>query len=80
MDGFNDLKEICRMACHERQACKPGFEAMLLAENTAQMMQVWRQNWNDIYSSKFADLMPQVVAGLSRQLIQEMRQADVFVN
>ena len=52
MDGFNDLKEICRMACHERQACTPDFEAMPLAENTVQMMQVWRQNWNDIYSSK----------------------------
>ena len=80
MEGFEDLKEICRTACHERNACKQGFEAMLLAENTAQMMHVWRQNWNDIYESKFADMMPMVVAGLSPRLKREMRQSDVYVN
>lgn len=80
MESFEELKELCRTACHERNACKQGFEAMLLAENTAQMMAVWRQNWQDIYESKFADMMPAVVAGLGRRLRREMRQSDVYVN
>ena len=48
METFDELKEICRRACHERNACKEGFEAMLLAENTAELMHVWRRWWEDV--------------------------------
>lgn len=82
MTDFEELKEVCRVACHERNACRPGFEALMLAENTAQLMHVWRQNWQDIYQSKFSDVMARHIVRFheSEALSREMRQSDVFVN
>lgn len=82
MTDFDRLKEVCRLACHERGACRTGFEALLRAETTAELMQVWRQNWQDIYQSRFSDVMADRIAEFSRceELRREMRRADVFVN
>ena len=80
METFDELKEICRRACHERNACKEGFEAMLLAENTAELMHVWRRWWEDVYESKYADIMTERIATARGRLRREMRQSDVFVN
>lgn len=82
MTDFDRLKEICRLACHERNACRQGFEALLRAQDTAELMHVWRQNWHDIYQSKFSDVMTAHIVEFSRceELRREMRRADVFVN
>ena len=80
METFEELKEICRQACHERNACKDGFAAMLLAGNTAELMQVWRRWWQDVYESKYADIMTARIATASGRLRREMRQSDVYVN
>lgn len=81
-NDFEKLKEICRVACHERNACKEGFEALLAADTTAQLMQVWRKNWQDIYESKFSDVMAARIAEVARstKMRREMKQADVYVN
>jgi hypothetical protein len=80
MTDFEQLKEICRKACHERNACKPGFEAMLKAEDIGQMMQVWRENWEDLYESKYADILPQYIDDAYATFGEEMRQSGVYVN
>ena len=82
MFEFEELKEVCRQACHERNACKPGFEALMRAETTAELMHVWRQNWQDIYQSKFSDVMAAHIVRFrkSARLAREMRRSDVFVN
>ena len=80
MESFEELKAVCNAACHERHACRQGFEAMLLAETTAELMHVWRQNWNDIYESKYADIMTAKIATVSGKLKRDMRRSDVFVN
>jgi hypothetical protein len=82
METFDELKEICRRACHERNACKEGFEALMRAGNTAELMNVWRQNWQDIYQSKFSDVMAEHIVRFhnSARLAREMRRSDVFVN
>ena len=80
MESFEELKEICRAACHERHACQDGFAAMLMADNTADLMHVWRRWWQDIYVSKYADIMTARIATATGRLRREMRQSDVFVN
>lgn len=82
MTTFEDLKELCRKACHERNACKEGFEAMLRTESVAELMQVWRDNWQDLYESKYADLIALHIAGVveTARIRREMRRCDMYVN
>ena len=80
MESFEELKAVCHAACHQRNACKDGFAAMLMAENTADLMHVWRRWWQDIYVSKYADIMTAKIATATGRLRREMRQSDVFVN
>ena len=80
MESFEELKETCRMACHERNACKDGFAAMLDSANTAELMHVWRRWWEDIYESKYADIMTERIATVRGRLRREMRRSDVYVN
>lgn len=80
MTDFERLKEICRVACHERNACRPGFEALMRAETVGDILQVWRQNWQDIYQSKFADVMAGHIVEMGTRLRREFRRNDVFVN
>lgn len=80
MNDFENLKEICRQACHERNACKSGYEALLATENIGQLLQVWRMNWQDIFSSKFADVMVKNIAKVYATSKAEFNAADVYVN
>lgn len=80
MTDFEELKEICRRACHERNACRDGFAALMQSENIAQMMQVWRDNWRDLYESKYADILPQHIGEAYARFGDEMRAAGIRVN
>lgn len=80
METFDELKEICRRACHERGACRPGFEALMQADSIPAILAVWRQNWDDIFSSKFADVMAEHIAGVYATAGDEFRSARFYVN
>lgn len=80
MTDFEKLKEICRVACHERNACKPGFEALMQAENIPQIMRVWRDNWDDIFKSKFSDVMVGNITKIYATAKDEFNASDVWVN
>lgn len=80
MTDFEKLKEICRVACHERNACKPGFEALMQAENIPQIMRVWRDNWDDIFKSKFSDVMVDNITKMYATAKDEFNASDVWVN
>ena len=80
MDNFEQLKEICREACHERNACKPGFEALMNTETIPQIMQVWKNNWDDVFRSRYADIMVKKLAEVGPSMIDEFRKGGVFVN
>lgn len=80
MTAFEELKEICRVACHERNACEPGFKALMQTETVGQILAVWRENWQDIYQSKFSDVMAANIVKVYRRSRREFRRADVFVN
>lgn len=80
MDNFEQLKEICRQACHERNACKPGFEALMRAETIPQIMQVWKDNWEDIYRSRFCGIMIRNIVGVYADSREEFNAAGIYVN
>lgn len=80
MSNFDRLKEICRVACHERKACKPGFEALMQAESISEILTVWRQNWQDIFNSKFAEVMVDNIVDVYATAKDEFNAADVYVN
>lgn len=79
-DAFLLLKETCNTACHERHACAKGFKQMLAVKNVSQMMATWRDNWEDVTESKFADIirieLPRQYPGLKK----EMNAAGIYMN
>lgn len=79
-NNFEQLKEICRVACHERNACKEGFEALMQTENIPQIMQVWKANWDDVFRSRYADIMVKKLTEVGPSMIAEFRKGGVFVN
>lgn len=80
MTDFEQLKEICRVACHERNACKPGFEALMQTESIPQIMQVWKANWDDVFRSRYADIMVKKLTEVEPSMIAEFRKGGVYVN
>lgn len=80
MNNFEQLKEICRVACHERNACRHGFEALMKTENIVQIMQVWKENWDDVYRSRYADIMVKQLSVVGQPMIEEFRNGGVYVN
>ena len=80
MDNFEKLKEICRQACHERNACEQGFKALMNTETIPQIMQVWKDNWDDVYRSRYSDIMVHRLTELNPSAVEEMRKGGVYVN
>lgn len=77
---FNDLKAVCNVACHDRRACAEGYRAMLAAENVSQLMAVWRDNWEDLVESKYADIINEQLPAFYPTLKAEMNAAGIYVN
>ena len=80
MDNFEKLKEICRLACHERNACKEGFEALMQTETIPQIMQVWKNNWDDVFRSRYADIMVEQLNLADQSMIDDLRTGGIYVN
>lgn len=80
MTSFEQLKSICTAACHSRHACAEGFLAMLAAENVSQLMAVWRDNWEDLVESKYADIINEQLPAIYPSLKEEMNAAGIYVN
>lgn len=82
MTPFDQLKDICTTACHTRHACAEGYLAMLAAENVSQLMAVWRENWEDLVESKYADIINDQLPALylDSTLKSEMNAAGIYVN
>lgn len=82
MTPFDQLKDICTTACHTRHACAEGYRAMLAAENVSQLMAVWRENWEDLVESKYADIINDQLPALylDPTLKSEMNAAGIYVN
>ena len=79
-NNFDLLKEICRQACHERSACEQGFKALMNTETIPQIMQVWKDNWDDVYRSRYADIIVTWMARFDQSMMDEMRKGGVYVN
>lgn len=79
-DPYSNLKKICEAACHERKACIKGYKQMLSSDNVGEMMQTWRDNWDDIVGSKFADIIRRELPVIYSELKKDMNAAEVYLN
>lgn len=77
---FDILKKNCHDACHERHACADGYRQMLASENVSQMMATWRNNWQDIVQSKFADIIEKRLPKLYPNIKDEMNASGIYLN
>ncbi len=80
MTPFDKLKKTCRKACREREACAKGYKQMLESENVSQMMATWRDNWDDVVNSKFADIIAKELPKQYPNLKTEMNEAGIYLN
>lgn len=82
MTSFDQLKQICTHACHDRHACAEGYRAMLATKNISQLMAVWRANWEDLVESKYADIINEQLHALylDPTLRAKMNAAGIYVN
>ena len=80
MTAFEELKEICRTACHERNACENGFRDLMQAESIDDIIAVWRKNWQDIFDSKFADIMVANIIKVYATSREDFIRSQVWVN
>ena len=81
MTAFEELKEICRVACHERNACEPGFKALMQTETVGQILAVRRENWQDVYVSRYHDIIARNIPLLtSEEFRTVLRENQVYVN
>ncbi len=80
MTAFEQLKALCTEACHTRHACAEGYKQMLASENVSQMMATWRNNWEDVTTSKFADIIAAELPHQYPDLKEEMAQAGIYMN
>ena len=53
---------------------------MLAAENVSQLMAVWRNNWEDLVESKYADIINEQLPAIYPSLKEEMNAAGIYVN
>lgn len=79
-DDFKILKEACIRACHARHACADGYRQMLASKNVSQMMATWRDNWEDIVESKYADIIRTELPKQYPALKEEMNRAGIYLN
>lgn len=77
---FDILKQTCHDACHERHACTEGYKQMLASENVSQMMATWRDNWEDVVQSKYADIIRTELPKQYPNIKTEMNVAGVYLN
>ena len=78
--SFDILKQTCHDACRERHACTSGYRQMLASENVSQMMATWRANWEDIVTSKYADIIRTELPKQYPALRTEMNAAGIYFN
>lgn len=53
---------------------------MLAAENVSQLMAVWRNNWEDLVESKYADIINEQLPAIYPSLKEEMNAAGIYAN
>lgn len=77
---FEIFKQTCTDACHQRHACADGYRQMLASENVSQMMATWRDNWDDVVKSKYADIILAELPKMYPTLRDEMNEAGIYLN
>lgn len=77
---YEQFMNECKAACRERNACAEGYAELLRAENVVEILTVAVHNWNDVYKSKYADIVAANVIRWYKELKSDFNEAGIFVN
>ena len=77
---YTQLMKECKAACRERNACQEGYADLLRAENVVEILNVAVRNWNDVYRSKYADIVADNIIRWFDGLEKDFHEAGIFVN
>lgn len=77
---YEQFMEECKAACRERNACAEGYAALLRSENVVEMLNVAVHNWNDVYKSKYSDIVAANAVRWYKELKSDFNTAGIFVN
>lgn len=81
MTAFEELMDICKQAAHDRNACTEGYAALLRAETVPQILAVWRNNWQDVYVSRYHDIIADNIEMLERDEYRPLfHESQMYVN
>lgn len=79
MDYEQFMKE-CKAACHERHACADGYQMLLKSESVQDILMTVVRNWNDVWVSKYADIVAENITRWFSGLEKEFHDSGIFVN
>lgn len=77
---YEGFMNICKTACHERQACKVGYEQLLQSEDVGSILATMYHNWADVWGSKFADVVANRIVEVFDGLEDEFHAEGFYVN
>ena len=77
---YEQLMTETKMACHERQACRNGYEMLLRSKNVQEILLTAVKNWDDVWRSKYYDIVADNIERWFYGLEQEFHAAGIYVN
>ena len=77
---YEQFKQECKAACHERHACQQGYEQLLRSANVNDILTTVVRNWDDVWHSKYSDIVAENITRWFSGLEQEFHAAGFYVN
>lgn len=77
---YTQFMNECKAACRERNACQAGYAELLRSGSVEEILTTVVHNWNDVFRSKYADIVAKNVTRWFDGLEAEFHAAGFYVN
>lgn len=77
---YEGFMEECKAACHERNACRDGYQMLLQSGSVPEILMTVVRNWDDVWRSKYSDIVAENITRWFDGLEREFHDAGFFVN
>lgn len=78
--NYEQFMQECKAACHERNACADGYQQLLRSQTVPEILLTVVHNWQDVWRSKYSDIVAKNVVRWFTGLEQEFHDAGFFIN
>lgn len=78
--NYEQFMQECKAACRERHACQQGYEQLLRSGSVGEILATAANNWDDVWRSKFSDIVADNITRWFSGLEQEFHDAGFFIN